>query len=121
LYPLYHFVRLTTSTVQPGWSVVGVNSVPGTRLVAAYAAKAGQTTLIGLDTAGAQLNTVSPTEVSYTVGGLPVSTRLHLAIWNEAGDGLVAPSHVVPTNAAGVVTFTVPQQGVFVLTTLRLA
>jgi hypothetical protein len=121
LYPLYHFVRLTTSTVKPGWSDVAVDSVPGSRLVAAYVGKAGQETLVGLDSAGAQLNTVSPTQVSYTVGGLAPSKRLHLAIWNEAGDGLVAPSQVVTTDAAGVVTFTVPQQGVFVLTTLPLA
>jgi hypothetical protein len=120
LYPLYHFVRLTTATVNPGWSVVRVDSVPGTRLVAAYMGKNGQRTLIGLDTAGAQLNAASPTQVSYTVGGLPVSKRLYLAIWNEAGDGVVAPSHAVTTDAAGVATFTVPQHGVFALTTLRL-
>ena len=59
LYPLYNFLRLTTSVVQSGWSVVG--------------------------------------------------------------DGVVGPSHVVATDAAGVATFSVPQQGVFVLTTLRLA
>jgi hypothetical protein len=122
LYPLYHFVRLATSTVKPGWSIVGVDSVPNaTRLLAAYAGKTGQRTVIGLDTAGAQLNTVSPTAVSYLIGGLPPSKRLHLAIWNEAGDGVVTPSRVVVTDAAGVVTITVPQQGVFVLTTIRLA
>jgi hypothetical protein len=122
LYPLYHFVRLTTSTVKPGWSIVGVDSVPDTtRLVAAYAGKAGQRTVIGLDSAGAQLNTFSPTVVSYTIGGLPPSTRLHLAIWNEAGDGVVGPSRVVATDAAGVATITVPQQAVFALTTIRLA
>jgi hypothetical protein len=120
LYPLYHFMRLTTSTVRPGWSVIGIDSVADTRLVSAYADKAGHRTLIGLDTAGAQLNTVSPTQVSYTVGGLPASERLYLAIWNEGGDGLVGPARVVATDAAGVATFAVPQQGVFVLTTLRL-
>jgi hypothetical protein len=122
LYPLYHFVKLTTATVRPGWSIVNVDSVPNTtRLVAAYSSKTGQRTVIGLDTAGAQLNTVSPTPVSYTVGGLPASKRLYLAIWDEAGDGLVPPSHAVTSDAAGVATFTVPQQGVFVLTTVRLA
>jgi len=122
LYPLYHFVKLTTATVRPGWSIVNVDSVPNTtRLVAAYSSKTGQRTVIGLDTAGAQLNTVSPTPVSYTIGGLPASKRLYLAIWDEAGDGLVPPSHAVTSDAAGVATFTVPQQGVFVLTTVRLA
>jgi hypothetical protein len=122
LYPLYHFVRLTTSTVKPGWSVVDVGSIADTtRLVTAYLSKTGQQTLVGLDTAGAQLNTASTTPVSYTIGGLPPGKRLHLAVWNEAGDGVVAPSHAVVADAAGVVTITVPQHGVFVLTTIRLA
>jgi hypothetical protein len=118
LYPLYNFVRLMTSSVKPGWSVVGVESIPNTtRLVTAYVGKNGQRTVVGLDTAGAQLNGVSPTAVSYVIGGLPASRRLHLAIWNQAGDGLVPPSRVVTSDAAGVVTISVPQQGVFVLTT----
>jgi hypothetical protein len=120
LYPLYHFVRLTTATVRPGWSVVNVDAVADTRLVTAYTSKA-ERTVIGLDTAGAQLNTVSPTPITYTIGGLPASKRLYLAIWNEAGDGVVPPSHAVTTDAAGVATITVPQQAVFVLTTIRLA
>ena len=122
LYPLYYLLRLTTATVKRGWSVVGVDAVPETsRLVAAYVGPTGQRTLIGLDSAGAQLNTTSTTSVQYTIGGLPPSRRLHLGIWNDAGDGMVAPSQVVTTDAAGVVTFAVPQHGVFVLTTLRLA
>jgi hypothetical protein len=122
LYPLYHFVRLTTSTVKPGWSVVDVGSVADTtRLVTAYLGKTGQETLLGLDTAGAQVNAGAPAQVPYIIGGLPAGKRLHLAVWNEAGDGVVAPSHVVVADAAGVVTITVPQHGVFVLTTLRLA
>ncbi len=122
LYPLYHLLRLTTSTVKRGWSVVAVDALPETtRLVAAYVGPTGQRTVVGLDTAGAQLNTTSTTSVPYTIGGLPPSKRLHLAIWNQAGDGMVAPSQVVTTDAAGVVTFSVPQHGVFVLTTLRLA
>ena len=118
LYPLYNLVRLMTSAVERGWRVVGVDSVVGTRLVTGYAGKKGQRTVMGLDTAGAQLNTASPTVVSYTIGGLPPSKRLRLAIWNEAGDGLVGPSHVVTSDRAGAVTISVPQQAVFVLTTM---
>jgi hypothetical protein len=122
LYPLYNFVRLTTSTVKRGWSVVGVDSVPETtRLVTAYAGKTGQRTVVGLDTAGAQLNAASSTAVTYTIGGLPVSKRLRLAIWNAAGDGLVPPARVLTSDRAGVVTISVPQHAVFVLTTIRLA
>jgi hypothetical protein len=122
LYPLYNFVELMTTTVKREWSTVNVDSVPTTsRLLAAYVGKTGQRTVVGLDTAGAQLNTVSPTAIPYSIGGLPPSTRLTLVVWNEAGDGLVGPKRTVASDAAGVVRLTVPQHAVFVLTTVRLA
>jgi hypothetical protein len=122
LYPLYHFMRLMTTTVKREWKIVGVDSVPDTsRLLAAYIGKKGQRTVVGLDTAGAQLSTASPTLVPYSIAGLPPSTKLRLAIWNQAGDGLVAPARIVTTDAVGVATVTVPEHAVFVLTTLRLA
>ncbi len=122
LYPLYNFVRLLTSTVKSEWRTINVDSVPDTsRLLSAYVGKKGEHTVVGLDTAGAQLNAVSETPVPYTIGGLPPDASFHLAVWNEAGDGVVGLSKVVATDAAGVVTITVPQHGVFVLTTLRLA
>jgi hypothetical protein len=122
LYPLYNFVQLLTSAVKREWRTVNVDSVPDTsRLLAAYIGKKGEHTVVGLDTAGAQLNGVATTPVSYTLGGLSPALRLHVAVWNEAGDGLVGPSKLVTADTAGVVTFTVPQHGVFVLTTLRLA
>jgi hypothetical protein len=121
LYPLYNFVQLLTTTVKRDWKVVAVDSVPATsRLLAAYLGNNGQQTIVGLDTLGAQLNTVSPTPVSYIIAGLPPSKTLQLAVWNEAGNGLVGPARPVVTDAAGVATITVPQHGVFVLTTLRL-
>jgi hypothetical protein len=122
LHPLYHFIRLMTTTVKREWQIVGVDSVPDTsRLLAAYVGKKGQRTVVGLDTAGAQLNTVSPTSVPYSIGGLPPSTKLSLAIWNEAGNGLAGPTKIVSTDAVGVVNITVPLHAVFVLTTLRMA
>jgi hypothetical protein len=122
LYPLYNFVRLLTSTVKREWRTVNVDSVPDTtRLLSAYIGKKGEHTVVGLDTAGAQLNGVSGSPISYTLGGFSPGLRLHIAVWNEAGDGIVGASRVVTTDAAGVVTISVPQQGVFVLTTLRLA
>jgi hypothetical protein len=121
LYPLYNLVQLLTTTVKREWKVAAVDSVPATsRLIGAYLGKDGQRTIVGLDTLGAQLNTVSPTPVSYVIAGLPPSKRLQLAAWNEAGNGLVGPARPVATDAAGVAQITVPQQGVFVLTTLRL-
>ena len=121
LYPLYYFVRLMTTTVKREWSTVNVDSVPDTsRLLAAYIGKNGQRTIVGLDTAGAQLNTVSPAPVSYSIAGLPPSTKVRLAIWNGAGDGLVGPATTLTSDTVGVATITVPQHAVFVLTTLRL-
>ncbi|MGZ8696196.1 MAG: hypothetical protein ACXWZ1_02470 [Gaiellaceae bacterium] len=116
LYPIYNSVRLLTSTVAAGWRTVNVASVANTsRLLAAYAGKAGEHAVVGLDTAGAQLNTVSPTVVSYTIGGLPPSKSFQLTIWNEAGDGFVGPPQPAATDAAGVVTISVPQHAVFAL------
>jgi hypothetical protein len=122
-FPMYNFMHLITTTVRPGWKVVGVDSVPDTsRLLTAYLSPVGEKTIVGLDTAGAQLNTVSPdAAVSYTIGGLPPSRKLRLAIWNQSGDGLDGPTVTVTTDAAGVTAIAVPQQAVFVLTTLRLA
>jgi hypothetical protein len=120
-YPLYHFMRLMTTTVERGWRVVSVDSVPDTsRLLAAFTSRTGQKTVVGLDTAGAQLNAASQTTVSYSIAGLPRSARLRLAVWNNAGDGLVAQSRAVTTDALGVANITVPQHAVFALTTLRI-
>jgi hypothetical protein len=116
VYPIYNSLRLLTANVGQGWRTVNVSSVPGTsRLLAAYVGKAGEHTVVGLDTAGAQLNTVSATPVSYTIGGLPQSKSFALTLWNEAGDGLVGPSQPATTDATGVVTISVPQQAVFAL------
>src|SRR3989441_1830374 len=116
LYPIYNFMRLMTSNVSQGWRTVNVDSVPNTsRLLTAYAGKAGEHTVVGLDTAGAQLNTVSPTVVTYTIGGLPPATNFELTLWNEAGDGLVGAPKPATSDAAGVVTISVPQQAVFAL------
>jgi hypothetical protein len=117
LYPLYNFVRMMTATVKPKWNVVNVDSAPDTsRLLAAYVLPKVRMTVAGLDTAGAQLNTVSPTQVSYTIAGLPSSENLRLSVWNEAGDGIVGPARTVTADALGVATITVPQHAVFVLT-----
>jgi hypothetical protein len=121
LYPLYNFMQLLTTTVKREWRVVAVDSVSDTsRLLAGYLGKEGQVTMVGLDTAGAQLNAPSPTLVSYTIAGLLPSKHASILIWNEAGDGLVGAKKPVLADANGVATITVPQHAVFVLTTIRL-
>jgi hypothetical protein len=122
LYPLYNLVELMTTTVKRDWRTVNVDSVPDTsRLLAAYIGKQDQQTVIGLDSAGAQLNTVSNVPVGYSIGGLPISQKVRLVIWDEAGDGARGATKTVATDANGAVSITVPQQAVFVLTSLRLA
>jgi hypothetical protein len=85
------------------------------RQLSAYVGKAGERTVVGLDTAGAQLNTASPTVMSYTIGGLPPSKSFQLTLWNAAGDGLLGVPTPAATDASGVVTISVPQQAVFAL------
>jgi hypothetical protein len=122
LYPMYNLLQLFTTTVKRGWEVVGVDSVPATsRILAAYAGKKQQPTVVGLDTAGAQLNSVSDVPVGYSIGGFAASRQLRLVIWNEAGDGARGPTKTVASDANGVVSITVPQHAVFVLTSMNLA
>jgi hypothetical protein len=123
LYPMYNLLQLFTTTVKRGWQVVAVDSVPDTsRLLSAYQGKKKQLTVIGLDTAGAQLNTVSDVPpVSYSIGGFQQSQKLRLVVWNEAGDGLRGATKTVVADANGGASISVPQQAVFVLTSLRLS
>lgn len=119
-YPSYNALRLFTATVGHGWNVVAVNGVAGTKLVAAYAGPGDALTLIGLDTAGAQLNAAVPAATSYTIGGLPPQTALHLAVWNEFGDGGLTADPDVQTDASGIAALAVPAHAVFALTTVTL-
>jgi hypothetical protein len=118
LEPTYHVLRLLTSTTEPGWQVLALDGAAGSKLVTAYVGPEGELTLIGLDTAGAQLNTASATQVTYRLSGLPPSTSLRLVVWNRDGDGRNVEADPIVTDAAGVATVTTPLQSVFALTTL---
>jgi hypothetical protein len=122
LYPMYNLLQLFTTTVKRGWEVVSLDSVPDTsRILAAYVGKKKQLTVIGLDTAGAQLNAGVPTATAYSIAGFPPSKPVNLLIWNANADGLVAPKQTVTADANGVVNVSISQHAVFVLTTVRLA
>jgi hypothetical protein len=116
--PVYWATRLLTQTVRRGWRVVGVDGAVGTKLVTAFTGAAGEVTVIGLDTSGATLNGVSPTQVTYSVAGLPALAQMHLFVWNRVGDGAVSDAGVVTTDGAGAATVTIPLHAVFALTTL---
>jgi len=132
LFPAYHAMQLLLQTTQRGWEVLGVDpwtsddwevGVPDQpeKEVAAYAGSGGELTLIGLDSHGRDLNTVSEEKPTYSMGGLPPFTTFNLAVWNLAGDGqneIVGP---VTANAAGVVRFEAPLHAAFALTTVPLS
>jgi hypothetical protein len=141
LTPTYHALSLLFHTTVPGWQILRVepwadddwavpaykvtggattNDRPEKELVA-YAGPAGEVTVVGLDTRGKDLNTPSTEPAAkYSIGGLPASATLRLAVWNGTGDGTNAVT-TVATNAAGVARFEVPLQAAFALTTVPAA
>jgi hypothetical protein len=138
LMPTYHAMSLLFRTTEPGWQVVEVrpwdetdNGVPAYGVeghssndtpeqeLAAYTGPNGALTVLGLDTRGRALNGVAAEPPSsYSIGGLPASTDLHLAVWNASGDGTTAAARTVTTSAAGVARFEVPLHAGFALTTV---
>jgi hypothetical protein len=118
LRPVYRLMRLLTTTVGPGWTAVGVDGPAGTRLVAGFTTPYGELTLIGLDTDGASLNTVSSKRSSYSLTGLPPKTAFQLRYWNRDGKSTNMSAGRLQTDAAGVVTVTAPLHSVFALTRL---
>jgi hypothetical protein len=142
LTPTYHAMSLLFHVTTPGWQVIGVDpwesndwSVPAFGVtggstsddqpeqeLVAYAGPNGELSVVGLDTRGRDLNTVSTDPPSqYSIGGLPPNTTFHLALWNAAGDGQNSIAGPVSTNAAGVARFEVPLQAAFALTTVPVA
>src|SRR5207245_5191823 len=95
LTPTYYAMSLLFHTTAPGWQIIGVqpwdssdstvpaygvgggdtsNDQPEKELVA-YAGPNGELTILGLDTHGKDLNTVSTDPPpSYSIGGLPPDT-----------------------------------------------
>jgi hypothetical protein len=114
-FPIYNVMRLLTAAVRPGSRVVRVDAIPETTRVVAAFATAGVRMIVGLDFAGARLNTASSTQVSYTIGGFQPLRPLDLTVWNAAGDGATGPATRIVADAAGVATFAVPQQALFAL------
>lgn len=138
LFPHYHAMRLLFQTTARGWQVYRVDpwadndwkpktpthpeyaDTPEKELVL-FNGTAGVLTLMGLDSHGSSLNTVSPETAQYAVGGLPASTTFNLAIWNATGDGTNVIGPTVTTTVGGVAYFQVPLHGAFALTTLPVS
>jgi hypothetical protein len=141
LTPTYYAMSLLFHATDPGWQIIGVEpwesndwSVPayGTiggavsddqpeQELVGYAGPNGELTVVGLDTHGRDLNTVSTEPPSqYSIGGLPPNTTFRLAQWNATGDGTDSVG-TVTTNDAGVARFEVPLQAAFALTTVPVS
>jgi hypothetical protein len=129
LFPTYHAIRLLLQTTQAGWQVLQVApwdetdwqvGVPDEmeKEIAAFADGGGHLTLMGLDSHGRALNTVSAETPAYSIGGLPPLTTFTLALWNATGTGENAIAGTVTTDAAGVARFEVPLHAAFALTTV---
>jgi len=142
LTPTYYAMSLIFHTTAPGWQIIGVDpwdssdwSVPAWRTnmgdttndqpeqeLAAYTSPTGDVTVLGLDTNGKALNTVSAgPPSSYSIGNLPPDTTFTLAVWNASGDGTNSIAGTVTTNDAGVARFDVPLQAAFALTTVPVS
>jgi hypothetical protein len=121
LRPSYHLTRLFTQTVKPGWNVRKVDGHgAGSQIVAAYSSPAGGLTLIGLDTAGAALNTASKAERSYHFANLPKNKQFELLYWNRHGGGLLTSAGKIHSNGAGALTVEAPLNSVFAVTTVHV-
>ena len=143
LTPTYNALSLLFHTTVPGWKIIQVEpwqdddwKLPDAEYrkeghsahdqpeqeLAAYAGPNGELTIVGLDTHGKSLNTLSAgPPSSYSIGGLPPNTTFTLAVWNATGDGTNSIAGVVTTNTAGVARFEVPLQAAFALTTVPVS
>ena len=141
LTPSYYALSLLFHTTVPGWKIVRVDpwdasdsSVPTWGIeghssndtpekeLAAFEGPDGQTTVMGLDTHGRDLNVASSDPwVPYSIGGLTPNTNFNLVVWNATGDGTNSVVGTVPANSDGVVRFSVPLQAAFSLTTLPVS
>jgi hypothetical protein len=143
LTPTYHAMALLFHTTSPGWEIIRVDpwesndwtapqfggaGAPATsddqpeKELVGYSGPSGELTIVGLDTRGRRLNTVSTEPPSqYSIGGLPANTPFNLAVWNANGDGTDSIAGTVTTNAAGVTRFEVPLQAAFALTTVPMS
>lgn len=133
LFPSYHALRLLLQTTRQGWEVLQVGPWSeddwkvGTvdqheKELVAYAHDEGQLTLLGLDSHGRDLNTVSSEPApAYSIGGLTAHTQFNLALWNATGNGENSLAGLVTADAAGVVRFEVPLHAAFALTTVPVS
>jgi hypothetical protein len=121
-YPMYYLLWLFTNSSEPGWEAARGSAVePAWAAVAEFRGHPTGLTIVGLDTRWATRNTNSEERSSFTVPtGLPSGTQLRFLVWNDDGSGRIAPQPPVTVGDRSSVTISVPQHGVFALTTREL-
>jgi hypothetical protein len=119
LQPVYRLLKLFTTTVSPGTDVVAVDGADRDKVVVAFDGPGSHLTVIGLDTAGRDLDSKTTTVRPYRIHKLPAHTTFQLRFWNFAGDGRnTAPAQLV-SDASGMIGLDVPLHSVFALTQLN--
>jgi hypothetical protein len=121
--PAFRAQRLLMRAVQPGWHVLPLSGGSPAQRVVAFANPDDprQLTIVGLDTNGAQLNAGDHGTATFTINGVPPSTRFQLCYWNRDGNGLNSFKDEAHSNSNRVVSIEAPLHSMFVLTTLHLS
>jgi hypothetical protein len=122
--PVYHLLHLMTVTTTPrGGSIVEVApsaAADPSKLLTAYVSPGAGITILGLDTAGGSIATVSDAPVAYSVGGLPPNTLFRLVGWNAAGGGTNLDYGFLDSGPTGRLDFSVPVHAVFALSSTSI-
>jgi len=119
----FRALRLLMRAVEPGWRAVEVTGGSATQCVVGFVSPDDRdvVSVVGLDTAGARLDTASPKNSTYAIAGLPPSRTFQLSFWNRDGDGLNSFDDTVRSDAGGTVTVSAPIHSVFALTTRQIS
>jgi hypothetical protein len=119
--PTYRLLQLLSAATRQRFGrtvdVVPSPAAEPSKLLTAYVSPVGETTVLGLDTRGGVLATASAAPVSYSVGGLPANRLFRLVAWNADGGGRNVEIGFLDTGPAGQLSFSVPMDAVFALTT----
>jgi hypothetical protein len=116
--PVYSLLRLLTTTVIPGSSVVAVDGAGPEKIVVAFVAPTGRLTILGMDTDGNEHDATSPEQRPYRVSGLTPNTTFQLRFWNFDGRGANSAPARPRTDGAGTLSVSAPLRSVFALTSV---
>ena len=110
LRPAYYMEWLMAHTAEQHSQVLGQHGSAGTLLITPFRSPSGDLTLFGL-------NSEYPSQAAnISVGDLPANTTFNVLVWNSDGSGKITNIGTVNSGLNGFVSFSVPAQGLTVLT-----